>query len=140
MTPSQKTACVEIGGIPIGLTTSSDLFYSLLQERYIGFLSSVEPEFELEFELKNELVVSEIDVRVHRDENDWLIERGDFHARLNLETKHGTVVQTVNPYALDSLIRILHSLILAGRGGFLLHAASASVKRWLCRLRYSICG
>ena len=33
--------------------------------------------------------------------------------------------QNSNPYSLDSVLRILHSLILAERGGFLLHAASA---------------
>ena len=33
--------------------------------------------------------------------------------------------QNANPYSLDSVLRILHSLILAERGGFLLHAASA---------------
>src|SRR5207245_4568712 len=30
-----------------------------------------------------------------------------------------------NPYAIDSLLRIIHTLILAKRGGFLVHAASA---------------
>ncbi len=33
--------------------------------------------------------------------------------------------QNANPYSLDSVLRIVHSLILAERGGFLLHAASA---------------
>ncbi len=37
----------------------------------------------------------------------------------------GSVRQNANPYSLDSVLRILHSLILAERGGFLLHAASA---------------
>ena len=32
--------------------------------------------------------------------------------------------QNANPYSLDSVLRILHSLILAERGGFLLHSAS----------------
>jgi hypothetical protein len=35
------------------------------------------------------------------------------------------VRQNANPYSLDSVLRILHSMILAERGGFLLHAASA---------------
>ncbi len=33
--------------------------------------------------------------------------------------------QTANPYAIDGVLRILHSLILAREGGFLVHAASA---------------
>jgi hypothetical protein len=35
------------------------------------------------------------------------------------------VKQNPNPYSLDAVLRIVHSLILAGRGGFLLHSASA---------------
>jgi hypothetical protein len=35
------------------------------------------------------------------------------------------VRQTANPYAIDGVLRILHSLILARAGGFLVHAASA---------------
>jgi hypothetical protein len=35
------------------------------------------------------------------------------------------VRQTANPYSIDSVLRILHSLILAREGGFLLHAAGA---------------
>jgi hypothetical protein len=124
MIPPQKTACIQIGGIPIGLSTADDRFFALLRERYEGFLSSALPEFGLEFELIDKRTASDADVHVRRDGNDWLIERGDFRACLNLETKCGIVRQTVNPYSLDSVIRILHSLILAKRGGFLLHAAS----------------
>jgi hypothetical protein len=53
------------------------------------------------------------------------MERGDFHARWDPRTGRGSVRQNANPYSLDSVLRILHSLILAERGGFLLHAASA---------------
>jgi hypothetical protein len=35
------------------------------------------------------------------------------------------VRQTANPYSIDAVLRILHSLLLAREGGFLLHAASA---------------
>jgi len=51
MAGSQKTACVEIGGIPIALSTSDDRFLDLLRHRYEGFLSASPPEFELEFDL-----------------------------------------------------------------------------------------
>jgi hypothetical protein len=63
-----------------------------------------------------------IDDRLH---NEWIIERGDFCARWDSRTGRGVVRQNANPYSLDAVMRILHSLILAERGGFLLHAASA---------------
>jgi hypothetical protein len=127
MTAPRKVACVEIGGIPIALSTCDDGFLDLLCQRYEGFLSSSRPEFELEFDLTSTGPVSDDDVRVRRDNNDdaWILERGDFHARWDPRTGRGSVRQNANPYSLDSVLRILHSMILAGRGGFLLHAASA---------------
>jgi len=125
MAAPRKVACVEIGGIPIALSTCDDGFLDLLRQRYIGFLSSSSPEFELEFDLTGTVPVSDDDVRVRRDGDEWLIERGDFHARWDPRAGRGSVRQNANPYSLDSVLRILHSLILAERGGFLLHAASA---------------
>jgi len=120
-----KVACVEIGGIPIALSTSDEGFFHLLRQRYAGFLSSSRPEFELEFDLLSARPASDADVRVCREGNRWLLERGDLNARWDPCTGRGWVRQNANPYSLDSVLRIVHSLILAERGGFLLHAASA---------------
>lgn len=125
MPSANKVACVEIGGIPIALSTRDELFYNLLCERYAGFLSSSLPEFELEFDLTSPGAVPDDDVSVRRTGETWLIERGDFRAEWNPKTGRGKVRQNPNPYSLDSVVRILHSLIIAERGGFLLHASSA---------------
>jgi len=125
MVAARKVACVEIGGIPIALSTSDERFLDLLRQRYAGFLSSSRPEFELEFDLTTTGPVSDEDVRVGREGQAWVLERGDFQARWEPRTGRGSVRQNANPYSLDSVLRILHSLILAERGGFLLHAASA---------------
>jgi hypothetical protein len=130
----RKVACVEIGGIPIALSTSDQGFLDLLRQRYEGFVSSSSPEFELEFDLSEARQVSDDDVRVRREggrllggqlTDEWIIERGDFCARWDSRSARGIVRQNANPYSLDAVMRILHSLILAERGGFLLHAASA---------------
>ncbi len=131
-TTFRTVACVEIGGIPIALSTSDDSFLDLLRQRYRGFLSSSRPEFELEFDLVNAGPVSDDDVRVRREGDEWLIERGDFRARWDARTGRGTVRQNSNPYSLDSVLRIVHSLILAQRGGFLLHAASGICEGSAC--------
>jgi hypothetical protein len=125
MAVAREVACVEIGGIPIALSTSDHHFLDLLRQRYEGFLSSSLPEFELDFDLTPTGSNLDDDVRVRRDGDEWLLERGDFHARWDPRTGRGRVRQNANPYSLDSVLRILHSLILAQRGGFLLHAASA---------------
>lgn len=121
---SRKVACVEIGAIPIALSTTDDGFLDLLCNRYSGFLSSSPPEFELEFDLVDNTEPSDEDVQVRRLGSEWHIQRGDFLARWDSVTGRGIVRQNANPYSLDSVLRILHSLILAQRGGFLLHAAS----------------
>ncbi|HTR25956.1 MAG TPA: hypothetical protein VMI10_18430 [Terriglobales bacterium] len=118
-------ACVEIGGIPISLSTSDQGFHKLLLRRYADFISQTPAEFELEFEIIAPRPATDDDVRVRRNGAEWLLERGDFSARWDPRTGTGLVRQNANPYSLDSVLRILHSLILAKRGGFLLHAASA---------------
>ncbi len=126
MAAARKHSCVvEVGGIPVSLSTDSESFRDLLCQRYSGFLSSSRAEYELDFQLTEQGTVSDDDVRVHREGRQWRIERGDFYAEWNPDSGCGLVKQTPNPYSLDSVLRILHSLIVAARGGFLLHAASA---------------
>jgi hypothetical protein len=125
MPGSKHVACVEIGGIPISLSTTDEVFFELLRRRYEDFLSTTPAEFALDFEIIEPRPASDDDVRVRRDGEEWLLERGDFSARWDPRSGTGLVRQNANPYSLDSVLRILHSLILARRGGFLLHAASA---------------
>ncbi|MGC2248560.1 MAG: hypothetical protein WA609_18280 [Terriglobales bacterium] len=121
----KHVACVEIGGIAISLSTSDSIFFELLLRRYQDFLSDTPAEFALDFEILSPRPASDDDVRVRREGEEWVLERGDFSARWDPRTGRGLVRQNANPYSLDSVLRILHSLILAKRGGFLLHAASA---------------
>jgi hypothetical protein len=65
------------------------------------------------------------DLSVRLEQGRWVMERGDFRAEWDPQGQRGWVRQTANPYAIDGVLRILHSLILAREGGFLVHAASA---------------
>jgi len=65
------------------------------------------------------------DLSVRLEAGRWVIERGSYRAKWDPKTGRGSVRQTANPYAIDGVLRILHSLILAREGGFLVHAASA---------------
>src|SRR5258706_14105206 len=77
---TRKVACVKIGEIPIALSTCDEGFLDLLRQRYDGFLSSSPPEFELEFDLTSTRPGSDDDVRVRRDGDEWLRERGKLRA------------------------------------------------------------
>ena len=116
---------MEIGAIPVSLGTYDRQFFDLLCERYAGFLNPSPAEYALDIELTNGRLISDEDVCVRREGMQWVMERGDFQARWDPVTRHGKIRQGANPYAIDSVLRIVHSLILAERGGFLLHAASA---------------
>jgi hypothetical protein len=118
---------IEIGGMPVRVNTTDLKFHSLLQERYTGFLSEADDP-EIEFEV--ELVASgfpdpNAEVRVTQKLGRWSIERGDFRAEWHPASRTGRIRQAPKPYSLDSVLRIVHTLALARKGGFLLHAASA---------------
>ncbi len=117
---------VEIGGIPISLKGGDSDFCGLIERRYAGFVNpGARPEFEFEFDLDPPTEPSEEDARVFKKGFVWFFQRGDFRAAWDVRSRRGWVRQSPNPYSLDSVLRIAHSLVLADEGGFLLHAASA---------------
>jgi len=117
---------IEIGGLPVRVRVDDAGFVDLLKNRYKGFVtSSREPQFEFQIDVAPPgLIESDEDVRVRRNSGNWFFDRGDFHAEWNPSTGHGSVHQTFNPYSIDCVLRIVHTLLLARQGGFLLHAAS----------------
>jgi hypothetical protein len=119
---------IEIGGTAIAIRTDSAKFRRLLAERYAGFVASTSPhDFVLAIDLFEpaNAAGSNEDLRLTLHGQEWLMQRGDFRACWNAATGRGFVRQPPSPYAIDSVLRIIHSLILAKRGGFLVHAASA---------------
>ena len=117
---------VEIGGMPVLLRTQSAFFRDLLTWRYDGFVnSSASPRFEFDVELIDPGESDDADVEVRRDRDCWSLRRGDFRAQWDPEAGTGRIRQSANPYSIDSVLRIVHSLALAEEDGFLLHSASA---------------
>jgi hypothetical protein len=126
--PAVHTAAVivQVGGIPISFRPSDPDFCGSIRERYAGFLSPDEmPACEFDVELSEAAEPGEDDARVFRQGAVWRLQRGDFKAEWNQSTKRGWIRQCANPYSLDTVLRITHSLILSEEGGFLVHAASA---------------
>lgn len=119
---------IEIGGLPVRLRVSDPEFIALLQERYAGFVTTTsEPRFEFDIDLQPpDIDYVDQEVEVLYDGGQWSFARGDFYAEWNPAAGHGRIRQTANPYSIDSVMRILHTLLLARESGFLLHASSAS--------------
>ena len=118
---------IEIGGIPIRVNTTDADFLDMLQNRYAGFVgSSQDPAVEFDVDLFTPgFVDPDADVRVTQQAGKWALERGDFRAEWEPARRTGTIRQSANPYSIDAVLRIVHTLVLAEEGGFLMHAASA---------------
>ncbi len=121
------TAAIAIGGVTIRVNTTDSNFMELLQKRYSGFVSA---ESAAEFEFDVELVESTFaephsEVSVRHYSGRWFMLRADFRAEWNPTTRTATIQQNANPYSMDAVLRIVHTLVLAKQGGFLLHSASA---------------
>ncbi len=124
---NRRVVIVEIGGIPILLRSGDADFCAMIERRYAGFLNpSAQPsyEFAIYLEPPSEKATDE-DAHVFRSGSVWRFERGDFRAEWDAVARRGYVRQSANPYAIDAVLRIAHSLVLADERGFLVHAASA---------------
>jgi hypothetical protein len=119
---------VEIGGKAILLRTQDAAFRDLLKKRYAGFVHpSGRSGFTFDVDvIRPERRVSEAEeLEVWQDDGIWHLARGDFRAHWDPRVGRGRILQALSPYAIDSVLRIVHTLIQAPEGGFLLHGASA---------------
>ncbi|MFZ0941011.1 MAG: hypothetical protein WAN63_16380, partial [Candidatus Sulfotelmatobacter sp.] len=112
----------------IALRTHDPSFRQLIENRYEGFVgTSPSSHFEFDIDLyePSESGPADDGLEVKIEAGEWLLKRGDFRARWNPHTSHGHIRQSCSPYAIDCVLRIVHTLILARQGGFLVHSASA---------------
>jgi hypothetical protein len=126
-TAAHHDVVIEIGGLPIEVQTTDAEFERILRGRYRDYLRpGAASEFELRVRLTNpDSFDPDADAEVWLEGRDWHMRRGDFRARWSPEQRRGEVLQSANPYSIDSVLRIVHTLMLAPEGGFLLHASSA---------------
>jgi hypothetical protein len=124
---SSGTVRIRIGRITIGIHTRDQQFLHLLETRYRVFVAPLSPA-EWNFHVEIQTTSSPNGgngLQVTSEGGIWRLQRDDFLAEWNEASASGTIRQTANPYSIDTVIRIVHSLMLAKQGGFLLHAAGA---------------
>jgi len=124
---AQHSLVIEIGGMPVRVNTNDPGFLDLLQNRYSGFVNdSKEAEIEFDVELAPPNPADrDADVEVKYRFGRWSLTRGDFRAEWEPSARRGWIRQSANPYSIDAVLRIVHTLVLARQGGFLMHSASA---------------
>lgn len=118
---------IEIGGMPVRVNTTDPGFLDMLQDRYAGFLGeSKPPEIEFDVDLTPPVFALPAgEVRVSHRMGRWSLQRGDFLAEWEPGLRRGVIHQSANPHSIDAVLRIVHTLVLARQGGFLMHSASA---------------
>lgn len=123
-----ETLPIEIGRMTIALRTRDLAFLEQIKQRYVGFVRGAQRadfEFDIDLYEPSEPPPADDGLKVRIEKGEWHLQRGDFRARWNPGERRGYIRQANNPYACDSLLRIVHTLMLARQGGFLVHAASA---------------
>ncbi|MGH7986888.1 MAG: hypothetical protein ACREQX_11465 [Candidatus Binataceae bacterium] len=116
---------VEIGGLPIVIRTDDRTFSHILESRYANFIGEGAGRIKLEVEIVPPSSTGADDaLEVSFNDGRWLMRRGDFFAEWDPATNRGRARQAASPYAIDAVLRIIHSLVLTAGDGFLLHSAS----------------
>ena len=113
--------------MPVRVNTADPDFIAMLEGRYAGFVSQSE-RAEIEFDvdlMPPGFGKGDAPVEVTHQDGMWSFHRADFVAQWRPATRRGRIHQTANPYSIDAVLRIVHTLVLARQGGFLLHSASA---------------
>lgn len=118
---------VAVGRVPIRLTSASEDYARVLARRFEGFVvESATPFLDIDIDLAEPRDPDpDDDVSVTLDGDRWTIARSDCHAVVDLRAGRGRIVQPPHPYATDTMLRVVHSVLLARAGGLLLHASSA---------------
>jgi hypothetical protein len=118
---------IEIGDMPVRVNTLDAGFVAMLEQRYSGFVrESRRADLEFDVDLTPPAFTDpDAPVRVSQNCGRWSLERGDFRAEWEPASRTGRIRQTANPYSIDAVLRIVHTLVLARQGGFLMHSASA---------------
>jgi hypothetical protein len=123
--PVSGNMIVDIVGYPVRFGVNDESMLDVLRNRYRHFLdSTASPIVEFDIEVLPSPPGGDSDLSVRRDGTQWRMSRGDFDARWDSRTRCGCIRQTLNPYSTDSVLRIVHSLLLGSDRGFLLHASS----------------
>jgi hypothetical protein len=126
--PPCRGVVVEVGNVAVLLNTSDASLVRVLERRFGRFLNpTADPMFRFDVTVvAHGELDHDADLRVHAANGRWVMQRGDFHAEWSVAERRGTICQTLNPYAIDAILRIVHTLMLAAAGdGFLIHASSA---------------
>jgi hypothetical protein len=114
-----------IGQVAICLRAQDPAFLEMLAARYFSFVrNDVSPQIEFDVHLLPPgRIGGDEEVAVRLERGIWQLRRGDFRGEFDPGSRRGRLTLSPNPYSVDAMLRIVHSIVLAHEGSFLLHAA-----------------
>jgi hypothetical protein len=127
---------IEIGGAPLRVSMHDEALREAVCGHYAKFItaSPTAPPFDLTVEVDaarfpDRATLSRdahLSVRATFADGLWRLERHDFRVALRPQTRKARLEQVESELAsTDAAMRMIHSILSVGSGGFLLHAASA---------------
>jgi len=115
-----------MGGTAIRVLTEDPQFQAMLLSRYGPFVNpSAQTTLQILIRLlplSGPLEWGEVQAVLRNGR--WSIQCSDFRCIWDPATGAGSVEQAAHPYSVDAVLRVIHTLVLARGGGFLLHASS----------------
>ena len=129
MHPELHSLQVEIGGTTIRLLTTDPDFHATLLSRYGPFVNpsaTTDQQLVIRLLASNDGTASvDDDIRVAVLNGRWSIVRPGLRSVWDPVSGAGFIEQFAGIASVDTVLRIVHTLLLARQGGFLLHASSA---------------
>src|SRR5262245_43965066 len=112
---ARATVVVDVGDVPVALSTGDPALAAVLQRRFHRFLTSTSasssatgaPAFHFDISVipdDGEEGDRDEDLQVRAEGGLWRLRRGDFRAEWDPETRRGWIHQRLSPYAADSVL------------------------------------
>lgn len=116
---------VRIVNVVVDVRSSDAELIRQIITRYDNFLDPQgEPEITMDLEVAGLIEEASQDPEIFEDGDALILQRRDFQVRYDPATGHVKGRVTCNMYCFDSFLRVLFSLLLRDRDGFLIHGSS----------------
>ena len=124
---TRRHITIAIGGIAVGIQTTDEGFLRLLEDRYAGFLDSRgAPDYEFEIDLTPRTTPRLTTTSGCSGRAAGGCSNAEISGLSGIQSRGaGASASRPIPYSIDAVLRIVHTLVLAPEGGFLVHGASA---------------
>lgn len=120
---------LRIADLTVRINSADPELIRQINQRYDNFLDPASPsEITLDLDVTQDIIQgASLDPEIVAQDGHVILRRRDFEVSYDSKQNHGSGLVTCNMYSFDSFLRVLFSMTLMDRDGFLIHGSS--VKR-----------